>query len=72
MPIRPSVAHSYKHLILCITATVPKFLNISLNSKNILLILYIYFVFNKFRNFVFEVTDALRKSLASSFKSSVT
>jgi hypothetical protein len=31
MHIRPSVAHCYKHLILCILAVAPRFLNISLN-----------------------------------------
>jgi hypothetical protein len=61
MHIRPSVPHSYKHLI-------------SLNSITIF-ILYIYvFFFNNFRNFIlYEVTDALHKSFfPSSLKRSVT
>jgi hypothetical protein len=47
MPIQPSVAHSYKHLILCITAVSPRFLNISRNSKNIrtITVLYIYYFY---------------------------
>jgi hypothetical protein len=65
MPILPSVAHSYKHPILYITAVSPRFLNISLDLT--LRIYYYYFVYilpflNTFKNFVYKVTDALRKS----------
>jgi hypothetical protein len=61
MPIRPSVVHSYKYLILS-KWSPSDFLNISLNY-NIVNILYVYLFLNKFRNFVYDVTDALHKSL---------
>jgi hypothetical protein len=53
----------------------PQLLNIPLNSKNILLLflhILLFLFLNKFRNFVYEVTDALHNFFSSSLKSSVT
>jgi hypothetical protein len=44
MPILPSVAHSYKHLILCITAVASRFLNISLNLNLTVLLIFPAFI----------------------------
>jgi hypothetical protein len=63
MPIRPSVARSYKYLIL-LQRSPPPVIEYTYYFKNIPLVFCIYTCFlclNKFRNFVYEVTDAMQK-----------
>jgi hypothetical protein len=81
MPIRPSVAHSYKHLILCITAVSPRFLKHNLNLRVyyyyyflrslIFLFLHIYFQINIGMLFIKQETPCT-DLYSSSFTSSVT
>jgi hypothetical protein len=70
MPIRPSVTHSYKHLIPLQRSPRYSYIDRNLNLRvycynftHLLLFLFIHMYLNKYRNVVYEVTDVLHTSV---------